>query len=64
MFSRILKTSILDLQTLIGGQNTSEFNQEDNFNNTKVKQATWCFKVEKIPFLSEKSVNKYFFRNL
>ena len=55
MFSRILNTSILDLQISIGGQNRSEFHQEHNCENTNVKQDKMdASKLKKYPFLMKK----------
>ena len=57
MFSRLLKTSIFDLQTSFGGQNRSEYYQEHNCDNTKVEQdkmdalklTKYTFQVRKVP---------------
>ena len=61
MFSFILQTSILDLQTSSGGQSRSEFYQEHNCENTNVKQDKMdALKLKKYTFQGEK-VSKTFF---
>ena len=62
MFSFILKTSILDLQTSSGGQSRSEFHQEHNCENTNVKQDKMdALKLKKYTFQGEKVSKNIFF---
>ena len=62
MFSKISKTSILDLQTSLGGQNRQKFYREHNFDNTKVKKDKMdALKMTKYTFQGRKvPKNNYF----
>ena len=65
MFSMISKTSILDLQTSLGGQNRSLFHQEHNCENTKVKQERMDpLKLKKYTFQVKKGQKTFFPQSL